>query len=148
MLAASYPALMRDAYPPDLLTACLPLMIRPQPALLASGRFYLAMIDGAAAGCGGWSLERPGAGETAPGLAHIRHFAVRPDRLRRGVGRALYARCARDAAAAGVDRFECWSSLNGEAFYAALGFETREAVEIPMGPGGLFPSIRMEAPVA
>ena len=143
VLQASYPALMAGAYPPELLARALPLMTRPHPRLLASGRYYLCETRGEAIGCGGWSPERPGTEECEPGLAHIRHFAVRADRIGRGAGRALYERCDADARAAGIYAFECWSSLNGEGFYAALGFERVRAIDVAMAPGLSFPSLLM-----
>ena len=147
VLKASYPQLMAPAYPAHLLARALPLMTRPHPRLLASGRYYLCEARGEPLGCGGWSFERPGTVETEPGVAHIRHFAVRADRTGSGVGRALYERCEAQARAAGARTFECWSSLNGEAFYAAMGFERVGPIDVPMGPDLTFPSIRMRRPL-
>ena len=147
VLVHSYPELMAGAYDPDLLARALPLITRPHPRLLAGGCYYLAEWDGHAAGCGGWSRERPGGNEVEPGLAHIRHFATHRDWIGRGVGRALYERCEQDARAAGVNRFECYASLNGEAFYAAMGFARIGAIEVGMGPDVEFPSILMRRPI-
>ena len=120
ILVDSYSKLMPAGYEPAQLARVLPVIVRPHPGLLASGSYYLAEVDGVPAGCGGWSRQRPGSDQTEPGLAHIRHFAVCAGWTGRGVGRALYARCETDARAAGADRFEVQSSLNGEAFYARL----------------------------
>lgn len=147
ILEASYPQLMAPAYPPELLARALPLMTRPNPRLLGSGRYYLCEAGGEPAGCGGWSTERPGPDEAQPGLAHIRHFAVRADRIGCGVGRALYDRCERDARAAGMRSFECWSSFNGEAFYAALGFDRVGVIDVDMGQGVSLPSVLMRRPI-
>lgn len=145
VLRPSYAELMAPAYPPDLLARALPSITRPNPALLASGLYYLVESPtGAAAGCGGWSPHPPGALETRPGRAHIRHFATHPAWTGRGVGRMLYARCEREARAAGFTLFECWASLNGEAFYAALGFRRLGPMEAPLPGGVLFPSVCME----
>ncbi len=143
VLEDSYPALMAGAYAPELLARALPLMLRPHPQLLAAGTYFLAELDGRPVGCGGWSRVRPGSDEVEPGLAHIRHFAVRSGFAGRGVGKALYLRCEEEARAAGADRLEVWSSLNGEAFYAALGFVRVGPIDVPMGPGLLLPSILM-----
>jgi GNAT superfamily N-acetyltransferase len=143
VLARSFPALMRGAYPPELLARALPLMTRPHPRLLGSGTWFLAELDGEPAGCGGWSLDAPGSRETRPGVAHIRHFATAAEHAGRGVGRAIFARCEAQARPAGVERFECLASLNGEGFYAALGFERVGPVDVPMGPEVLFPSVLM-----
>ena len=101
VLEASYPRLMAAAYAPELLARALPLMVEPNPALLASDTCYVAEMDyGAAVGCGGWTRERPGCREVEPGLAHIRHFATRR-KSGRGVGRAIYRRCEAQAACSG-----------------------------------------------
>ena len=145
LLKASYPPLMRDSYDPSSLAGALPAMTRANPILLASGRYYLAEAgDGLAVGCGGWSLERPGTGEVAPGLAHLRHFATHPDWTGRGVGRAIYARCETAARNESVTRIECYSSLNADGFYAALGFRIMEQIELPFGPDCSLPSLWME----
>lgn len=146
LLQASYPTLMAPGYPADVLERALPLIVRANPALLRSGTYCLAEApDGALAGCGGWTLERPGAADAPvdPALGHIRHFATHPGWTRRGVGRALFERCAADARAAGVRRFECYASLVAEPFYAALGFVAVEPLVVAMGPGISFPSVRM-----
>jgi GNAT superfamily N-acetyltransferase len=148
VLRASYAELMAHAYPAELLARTLPLITRANPGLLASGRYYLVEAEtGAPAGCGGWSAHPPGRPEPDRKRAHIRHFATHPAWTRRGVGRMLYVRCEADARAAGFTGFECWASLNGEGFYAALGFRRLERIEAPM-PGGIrFPAVRMERPI-
>ncbi|HYD36472.1 MAG TPA: GNAT family N-acetyltransferase [Allosphingosinicella sp.] len=148
VLRPSYGELMAPAYPPDLLARALPLITRPNQRLLASGRYYLVeAATGEPAGCGGWSRDPPDRLEADPERAHIRHFATHPAWLRRGAGRLIYERCEADARAAGFTVFECYASLNGEGFYAALGFRRLGRIETPM-PGGIrFPAIRMERPI-
>ena len=145
VLLASYPSLMRKAYDQSILEAALPLITRANPALLLAGTYYFAInADGLAVGCGGWSWERPGTSEVTLELAHIRHFATRPEWLRRGIGRKLYGHCEEDARSSGVRRFECQASLNAEGFYAALGFRSVRRVEVRIGRGPLLPSVLME----
>lgn len=145
VLGPSYTRLMATAYPPDLLDRVLPSITRANPELLASGRYYLVeAATGEPAGCGGWSADPPDRHDEDPGRAHIRHFATHPAWLRRGVGRMLYERCEVDAQAAGFTVFEAYASLNGEAFYASLGFRRLERIETPMPGGVMFPAIRME----
>lgn len=144
LLEASYPVLMRDSYDPAALAAALPAMTKANPVLLSSGLYYLAETgDGLAVGCGGWSFERPGKGDVASGLAHLRHFATHPDWTGRGVGRTIYALCETAARAESVNRFECFSSLNADGFYAALGFRLIERIELPFGPDCSLPSLWM-----
>ena len=144
VLKASYPLLMAPAYDSGILARALPLMTRPNPGLLALGTYFICEAGGEAVGCGGWSMERPpGGSDSEPGEAHIRHFAVDPDWIGRGVGRALYQSCEASARAAGVRAFECWSSLNGEAFYRALGFARVGLIDVAMGPEVTLPSVLM-----
>lgn len=143
VFAASYPALMAGAYEAALLARALPMMTRAQPRLVGSGTYYVAEADGETIGCGGWSREAPDGRAGEEGVAHIRHFAVAKDWIGRGIGRALYRRCEDRARAAGIEVFECYSSLNGEPFYRALGFARLAAIELPMGPGTSLPSIHM-----
>ena len=145
VLGPSYGELWAGVYPAELLARALPVTTRPNPELLSSGRYYLVESEsGEPAGCGGWSAHPPGASEPDPRRAHIRHFATHPAWLRRGVGRRLYERCEADARAAGFTCFEAWASLNGEGFYAALGFSRLERIETPLPGGVRFPAVRME----
>ncbi len=144
LLEASYSLLLAPAYDPAAMQTALPVMTRANLTLLGSGRFHLAVAEeGSLAGCGGWSAERPGSGEIETGLGHVRHFAVHPDWLRRGVGRALLAVCEREARAAGLTELQCFASLNAEAFYGALGFVPLRRHDLAMGPGTTLPSIVM-----
>jgi GNAT superfamily N-acetyltransferase len=143
ILEASYPELMAHAYDPGLLAQTLPIITRPNPKLLASGTYYIAEMDGALAGCGGWSLELPGSDTVMVGLGHIRHFATDARCIGRGVGRALYSACEASARDIGIRQFECQSSLNAEPFYRSLGFERVETIGVAMAPDIVFPSIRM-----
>ena len=148
VLTKCYPKLMAPAYAAATLAAALPLMTKPNPKLLTSGTYYLAIDpDDRVIGCGGWTRERPGNGEVVDALAHIRHFATHPDSIGRGVGRTIYERCAHDAAAIGMHRFECYASLNAEGFYAALGFKSVRTVDIPMGPEVQIRSVIMECAI-
>jgi N-acetylglutamate synthase-like GNAT family acetyltransferase len=126
---------MRSAYDDDVLAPALELMTKANPSLLASGTYYVAeLATGSLVGCGGWTPERPGTKSVEPGLGHIRHFAVHPDWTRRGVGRAILAFCDRAARAAGIRTFECYSSLNAETFYRALGFVRIREMDLELKP--------------
>lgn len=148
LLRASFPVLMRSAYDRALLARALPRMTKAQPQLLESGSYYVAeSAECVIIGCGGWTRERPGSCEITANVGHIRHFGVHPEWTRRGVGMALYARCKHDARDAGLSQFECYSSLNGEAFYAALGFRRLAQINVDMFDGLRFPSVHMVADI-
>jgi hypothetical protein len=57
LIASSYAELAQGPYDPATLAAVLPVMSRASPKLLASGTYYVAEIGGAAAGCGGWTMQ-------------------------------------------------------------------------------------------
>jgi GNAT superfamily N-acetyltransferase len=136
---------MKQSYDAAHLDAALPAMSKPNPILLASGTFYLAHSqDGQFIGGGGWSVERPGSGDVAPHLAHLRHFATHPDWTRLGVGRAIYLQCERAALTAGAREFECFSALNAVSFYEALGFKTASIIPLSLGPGAVLPAVLMK----
>lgn len=144
LLEASYPALMRPAYEEAVLAPALKLVTKANPSLLASGTYYVAEAErGLVVGCGGWTLERPGTGTVEPNLAHIRHFGTHPAWTKRGIGRAIYRLCESGARAAGATTLECYSTLNGEAFYAALGFESIGPIEVELVPDVMLPGILM-----
>ena len=139
LLKASYYALFKAGYDAATLDAALPVITRANPALLASGRFYLTGTDTLATGCGGWSIERPGSGDIENGLGHIRHFAVHPGWLRRGIGGAILNRSVDEARRNGVRRLECNSSLVAVDFYAAHGFHDTGAILTDLGGGKTLP---------
>src|SRR3546814_7970500 len=143
VLRASYPDLMAEAYDPELLALMLPTITRANPALLASGTYYLAEAEGEPVACGGWAREMPGSLKVEPGIGHLRHFATRAGWTGRGIGRLIYDRCESQARAAGVSILECFSSRNPEPFYASLGFHTIGEIDVPMSNGMTLPSIHM-----
>lgn len=145
VLAASYPALLASHYDKDLLARVLPMITRANPRLLASNTFYVAQTrQGEIVGCGGWTPEHPGTGAVVKGVAHIRHFATHPLWTRKGVGRAIIARCRNDAAARGVVKLHCYATLAAENFYRAAGFTTVASADVLMGSSLPFPTLIMQ----
>ena len=148
LLQASYPKLMASAYDEVLLAPALKLMTRANPALVASGTFYIAEArDGSVVGCGGWTLECPGGDVVEAGVGHIRHFGTHPDWTNRGIGRAIYRRCEADARSAGITSFECYASLNAKGFYSALGFESIRRMDCALSSSVAFPGVLMRSRV-
>lgn len=146
VLETSYTKLWQGHYAASDLEVLLPMVTRAQPQLLASGRYFLALLEDQYAGCGGWSTAVPGtSGKIIPECGHIRHFAVHPDHLRMGVGRALYDACLSQVHEEGLARLEAWSSLQAVPFYERLGFKVIEHFTIDF-PGGVgLASVRMIA---
>ena len=137
--------MLRADYPPSTLVVALPRMARAQPALLASGHYFLAEEGGRALGVGGWSPGDPRGGGTVARRGHVRHVATDARQVRRGVGRTLMAAVVEDALAHGVTRLHCVSTLTAVPFYRALGFVERGRLTLSFGQAGLsFPAVAME----
>lgn len=144
ILAASYPTLLASHYEKDLLDRALPLMTTANPALLASGSFYVAQNrQGELIGCGGWSAEQPGTAKIVRGEAHIRHFATHPGWTRMGVARSIMNRCYRDASARDVSKLHCCSTFAAENFYIALGFTSVAGTSVLLDSEVSFPAVLM-----
>ena len=127
--------------------------------LIDDGTYFVVEVDGALAGCGGWSRRATlYGGNTAPGRnstrldpsvdpARVRAMYTAPAFARRGVGRLILSLCERAAAAEGFTRLELMSTLSGEPLYAAYGFRPVERLEDATG-GAPVPLVRMEKLVA
>ncbi len=148
LLLKSYTVLLADAYDADTLQKALPLITEAQPSLLTSGTYFAAESQaGQIVGVGGWTRTSPtGRDETATN-GNIRHFGTDPHHAGKGIGRALMTRCIEGARDEGLREFNCYSTLNGEAFYRACGFRTIEPHQVALPGGVRFPSIRMVRPL-
>jgi N-acetylglutamate synthase-like GNAT family acetyltransferase len=144
LLNRSYSVLMAQVYVPEVLALALPFMTKANPALVRSGRFYVADDAASVVGCGGWSFDVPGSGAITEKLAHARHFAVDPGHAGKGIGRAIFEQSARDALAAGATRIQAFSSLNAEPFYERMGLRRMDLIRVPMGAGVEFPVALMQ----
>ncbi len=123
--------------------------------LVADGTYLVAEIDGALAGCGGWSRRRTLYGgdqhkaatdpllDPATDAARIRAFFVAPEFARRGVGGALMRACARAAEEAGFRQLELMATLPGVPLYAAFGFQALEEVREALPDGVPLDFVRM-----
>ena len=108
--------------------------------LINDGCYYLAELDGALGGSGGWSRRATlyggdhSAGRDARMLdpvsepARIRAMYTDPAFVRRGVGKAVLAACEDAARQAGFARAELMATLSGQPLYAAAGFAPIEHV--------------------
>lgn len=129
-------------------------------SLVDDGTYFVAMLNGSLAGCGGWSRrntlyggdQRP-VGEASlldPRIdaARIRAFFVAPSAARRGVGRSLLDACTRAASAGGFTSLTLMATLPGVPFYAALGFHEDEPVVDTLPDGTPLRFVRMSKPIA
>jgi len=124
--------------------------------LIADGTYFAAEIDGQIAGCGGWSrratlfggdhsarLRDPRLLDPMHEAARIRAMYSDPAFVRRGVGRAILARCEADARDAGFREAEMMATLAGEPLYRACGYHPIENVAVVTSSGIEVPMLRM-----
>jgi N-acetylglutamate synthase-like GNAT family acetyltransferase len=144
LLRVAYPTLMASAYEEAWLVPALEEMTKANMCLLASGTYYLAEAgNGSVVGCGGWTPARPDNGVIESHVGHLRHFGTHPAWTYRGVGTAIYRLCEASARSVGITTFECFSSLNAEAFYSTLGFTRLRRVHVQLGPSAWLPCVLM-----
>lgn len=123
--------------------------------LIEDGTYFVAELDGAIAGCGGWSrratlyggdhstgLREPRLLDPASEPARVRAMYTNPAFARRGVGRALLAHCEAAAQAEGFSAVELMGTRAGEPLYAVAGYAVIERIEDDRG-GAPVPLARM-----
>jgi GNAT superfamily N-acetyltransferase len=143
LLSDSYPRLLAPDYPPSILVMALPLISRAQPALLRSGRYFLALGGDRLLAAGGWSTGAPGDGQAQPRIGHIRHVVTDYRHQRQGIGRQLMVHLLADAQLAGMTTLACLSTLTAVRFYETMGFVAKGPVTVPLRPGIDFPAVQM-----
>ncbi len=160
LIESSVRSLSQGYYTPRQIESALRHVFGPDTRLIADGTYYVvASPAGEIAAAGGWSCRRTLYGgdqmkgaedpllDPAVEPARIRAFFVHPRWARRGLGRRLFERCCRDAAAAGFTRLELMATLPGEPLYRALGFVEVERLAAPMPDGEELPVVRMTRPL-
>lgn len=122
--------------------------------LVDDGTYYVVDVDGQVAGCGGWSRRATLYGgdhvsgrsnemlDPAKDPARIRAMYTHPRYARRGIGRLILAHCEQEARAEGFRRVELMSTMAGEPFYSACGYQAHERITDPRG-GTPVPLVRM-----
>lgn len=147
LLRRSYPVLLKPDYPPSVLVTTLPLISRAQPALLASGSYFLAERRGVVVGAGGWTPQAPGGRPGMRGVGHIRHVVTDHRQTRQGIGRRLMTHVIWHAKASGMQVLHCQSTLTAVPFYASLGFVAQGRIEVELPKGIGFPAEFMVAQI-
>ena len=147
LIAHSARTLTFRAYTPRQIETALRAAFGVDTQLIRDGTFLVAESGGRIVGCGGWSRRRTLFGgdaqahrdsaELDPGrdAAKIRAFFVDPAYARKGIGRALLARCEAEARAAGFRRFELMAMLSGVDFYRSHGYASGSPVQYELEPG-------------
>ena len=123
--------------------------------LIEDGTYFVVELDGAVAGCGGWSRRATlfggnhTAGRDARLLdpksepARVRAMYTSPAFTRRGVGRRILEICEAAARAEGFTSVELGATMGGKPLYAACGYNPIELMMVPTPGGVTVPSLRM-----
>jgi GNAT superfamily N-acetyltransferase len=122
--------------------------------LIDDGTYFIVEIDGALAGCGGWSRRATlYGGDQSPGrssalldpakdAARVRAMYTHPQHTRKGVGRMILSLCEEAARLEGFRKLELMATMAGEPLYRACGYEPGERVMDDRG-GVPVPLLRM-----
>lgn len=100
---------------------------------IAQSPFFVAELDSELVGFSQLDIE----------AAEVRAVFVRPDRLRRGIGRLLLAELEGAASAADLRRIVLRASLNAVRFYESRGFVADATTSICLAPGVELPCVSM-----
>jgi GNAT superfamily N-acetyltransferase len=156
LIPASVRILSAGYYTPAQIVSGLIYIFGVDTQLIADDTYFVAESAGQIVGAGGWSKRKTlyGGDQTkaeadplldpAHDAAHIRAFYVHPDWARRGVGSRIMRACEDAARAAGFMRLDLGATVAGEPLYAAMGFQVRERVSIPLPDGEALPAAMMD----
>ena len=142
LIARSAESLSVGYYTPVQVAALVQHVFGVDTQLIADRTYYVMEPDGAVVACGGWSGRATLFGgdqmktdadpllDPSVDAARIRAFFVDPRMARRGLGRALLARCVDAARAAGFRSMDLVATLPGEPLYRAGGFIVTERFDL------------------
>ena len=134
-------------------------LTEPDTVLIDDGTYFVHDADGTIVACGGWSKrdklytgsgtaptdDRPLDPATEP--ARVRAMFVHGAWTRRGLGRAILARCEEAARAEGFSSLVLMATLPGVPLYRAYGFREVTSTRIPLPDGSFLGGVSMEYPL-
>jgi len=155
LIAQSVRGLSTDYYTPNQIESAIKYIFGVDTQLVIDGTYYIAEIDGAMVGCGGWSKRNTLYGgdqhkemedpllDPKTDAARIRAFFVHPDHARKGVGTHIINLCEAAAHANGFTRFELGATLPGVPLYKAMGYVEIERVDAELPDGEILGIVKM-----
>ena len=141
-------------YLDDALIAASRAIMGLDTQLIDDGTYFIIEVDGALAGCGGWSRRATMyGGDQSPGrdaalldptkdAARVRAMYTHPAFTRKGVGKLILSLCELAARAEGFRQVELVATMAGEPLYRACGYAPIEALVDARG-GAPVPLLRM-----
>jgi GNAT superfamily N-acetyltransferase len=134
-------------------------LTEPDTVLIDDGTYFVHEAAGAVVACGGWSKRDKlytgsGAAPTDDRLldpatepARVRAMFVHGEWTRRGLGRAILARCEEAARAEGFTSLVLMATLPGVPLYRAYGFREVTQTRISLPDGTALGGVSMEYPL-
>ena len=134
LIAESARHLSRQHYSDRQIETAIATVFGVDTDLIEDGTYLVAEESGVLVGCGGWSKRKTLYGgdqytsrdagylDPATEFAKIRAFFIHPDHARKGIARAILARCEDEARAEGFRGLELMSTMPGIEFYKSCGF--------------------------
>ena len=159
LIAESARLLSREHYNDAQIETAIATVFGVDTDLIEDGTYFVAEISGLLVGCGGWSRRKTlfggdqyssrDAGYLDPEteFAKIRAFFIHPDHARKGVARAILARCEDEARAHGFRGLELMSTLPGVEFYKSCGFSERGTFDLDLTDGVKLELVPMQKPL-
>ena len=147
LIAESARGLSQGDYSGEQIEAAIATVFGVDTDLIVDGTYFVAEGSESLVGCGGWSKRRTLFGgdqygkrdsneldaQTEP--ARIRAFFVHPKFARKGIGRALLAKCETEAAAYGFRSLELMATLPGVKLYRSCGYTSGGQLELELASG-------------
>jgi GNAT superfamily N-acetyltransferase len=155
LIPESVRALSVEYYTAQQIESALVHIFGVDSQLIADGTYYTVLSDDQIVGSGGWSKRKTLFGgdqmkteeddllDPAHDPAHIRAFYVHPRWARQGIGRRIIQLCEEAARKDGFHTMELVSTLPGEPFYAAMGYEVTRRFDVAMPDGVAMPAAHM-----
>ena len=155
LIAASARLLSRKHYNDAQIEAAIATVFGVDTTLIEDGTYFVAESDGVFVGCGGWSRRKTLFGgdqyssrdvgyiDPRSEPAKIRAFFIHPDHARKGIARAILARCEEEARAHGFRELELAATLPGVEFYKSCGFSERGKFDLELVEGVKLPLVPM-----
>ncbi|MGB3443358.1 MAG: GNAT family N-acetyltransferase [Actinophytocola sp.] len=134
-------------------------LTEPDTVLIDDGTYYVHEAQGRVVACGGWSRRDKlytGSGaapaddrllDPATEPARVRAMFVHGDWTRRGLGRAILARCEEAARSAGFRSLVLMATLPGVPLYRSFGFREVARTQVPLPDGSLLGGVSMNYPL-
>ena len=155
LIADSARRLSREHYTDLEIETAIETVFGVDTSLIEDRTYFAVEIDGQLAGCGGWSKRKTLFGgdqytsrdvgyiDPKSEPAKIRAFFIHPDHARKGVARAILARCEDEARAYGFRELELLSTLPGIEFYKSCGFAEDGNLVLDLSGGVKLPFVPM-----